>query len=453
MKKSRVLLWLRRDLRLGDHALLAQAESEGFECVLAFVFDEKILKTLDKTDRRVSFFHAALKELDQELQKKGSCLVTRHGDPVKEIPLLAEALGCRAVLASRDYEAYAKERDAKVAKALGPLPLRLLKDQVIFEGAEILTGGGTPYKVFTAYKNEWLKQLGRGHHDQRGTRLPALAPKEELKKFVHPRQLSDIGFVQTDSWLAPGEQAAKARLLAFSEKIKNYKNARDIPSVEGTSGLSPHLRFGTISVRACVREALRHKNEGAQTWLAELIWRDFYHMVLDQFPHVGKGEAFRLEFNNLKWPGKEEHFLAWTKGETGFPLVDAAMRHFNATGWMHNRLRMVVASFLTKDLLVDWRKGEAYFAKLLLDFDFAANNGGWQWSASTGCDSQPYFRVFNPYSQSERFDPEGTFIRQNIPELAHLSPKEIHKPGKVKGYPEPIVDHAVQRVKAIALFK
>ncbi len=453
MTKPLALLWLRRDLRLEDHALLAQAESEGLECVLAFVFDEKILKRLEKSDRRVGFIHQSLTELDSALRKRGSCLVVKQGDPVKEIPLLAKALGVKSVLATRDYEAYAKERDQKVSKALPTgVPLRLLKDQVIFEGSEILSGSGTPYKVFTAYKNEWLRRLRRADYDERGMKLPRLAPEVKLKKHGFEWSLKNLGFHPDSCWLTPGQKAAEKLLTAFAVKMKNYKQCRDFPAQPGTSGLSVHLRFGTISIRACVREALKQKGVGSETWLSELIWRDFYHMVLDQFPHVGLGEPFRKEYSSLKWPGKEEHFRAWCEGRTGYPLVDAAMRQLNETGWMHNRLRMVVASFLTKDLLIDWRKGEAYFAQHLLDFDFAANNGGWQWSASTGCDAQPYFRVFNPYSQSERFDPEGTFIREHVPELAHLSAKQIHCPPPVKGYPSPIVDHAPQRIKAIALF-
>lgn len=453
MGKNRVLVWLRRDLRLEDHTLLAEAEANGQEAALAFVFDEKILKKLDKNDRRVGFFHAALEELDGEIRKRGARLITRVGDPVKEIPALAKALGVEAVLAGRDYEAYAKERDAKVAQELGAIPLKLFKDQVIFEGAEILSGSGTPYKVFTAYKNQWLASVSDEHYDARGVRLPKLVREAELRSLVQEASLDRLGFAEQNLWIEPGPKAAQRRLKAFGKIIQDYKKARDVPSVEGTSGLSAHLRFGTISIRACVREALAHKGEGSATWLSELVWRDFYHMILDQFPHVGKGEAFRKEYHGIQWPGGDAHFRAWCEGRTGFPLVDAAMRHFNDTGWMHNRLRMVVASFLTKDLLVDWRKGEDYFARHLLDFDFAANNGGWQWSASTGCDAQPYFRVFNPYSQSEKFDPEGAFIRAHVPELKQLSRKEIHQPQGIKGYPATIVDHATQRIKAIALFR
>jgi deoxyribodipyrimidine photo-lyase len=254
-------------------------------------------------------------------------------------------------------------------------------------------------------------------------------------------------------------------LKSFESQISEYKKARDFPSLDKTSKLSMHFRFGTLSIREAVRLASKIRSEGSRTWLSELIWRDFYQMILDQFPHVEQG-CFKKECDQLTWTGDEEHFSAWVNGRTGFPIIDAAMRHFQNTGWMHNRLRMVVASFLTKDLLINWKKGERYFAQKLLDYDFAANNGGWQWSASTGCDAQPYFRVFNPVSQSKKFDPDGEFIRAHIPELKKFSSKYIHCPFETplslqmewgciigKNYPEPIVDHATSREAAIKMFK
>lgn len=454
MPKQRALIWLRRDLRLEDHTLLAHAEAEGWEVALAFVFDEKLLKKLPKQDRRVSFFHVALEELDAGLRERGSRLVARVGDPVKEIPALAKSLGVSQVLAAEDYEPYALKRDEAVRKALGPIPLTLLPDQTLFRPAEIRNGAGAPYRVFTAYKNECLRRLGKGTTDARGSSLPAFVKASALEPHRARWDLSSLGFERQATWLEPGEKAAKRRLQAFAKKISAYEASRNFPSDHGgTSGLSAHLRFGTISIRACARLAERHESQGAATWLTELLWRDFFMMILAEFPRVGCGGCFHEEYDQIEWPGTEAHFRAWKEGRTGFPLVDAAMRHFNDTGWMHNRLRMVAASFLVKDLLVDWRKGEKYFADHLLDFDLAANNGGWQWSASTGCDAQPYFRIFNPCSQSERFDPNGDFIRAHVPELAHLSAKEIHEPRGVKGYPAPIVAHAVQREKALALFK
>jgi len=314
MKKERALIWLRRDLRLEDHALLASAESDRLECVLAFIFDEKILGILGKNDRRIGFFHSALEEISEELEQRGSRLVVRVGNPVKEIPRLAKMLGVSVVLAGRDYESYSQKRDKEVAKELGPIRFESKKDQVIFEGGEILNGSGGPYKVFTAYKNAWLKQLKVGDYDKKGTRMPKLLPASELGSISsHRWDLKTLGFAKQPLWLEPGEKAAKKRLSSFSKKISNYKKTRDFPTAEGTSGLSAHLRFGTISIRACLREALLHKGEGSATWISELIWRDFYHTVLDQFPQVARGEAFRSEYNKLDWPGTEQHFLPGAK--------------------------------------------------------------------------------------------------------------------------------------------
>lgn len=452
-----ILLWLRRDLRLRDHTALAHAAKDGNPIAFVFVFDTGILEKLaDRDDRRLSFIHESLQEIDAEIRERGGFLIVRHGDPEKEIPAVAKALEAKAVYTHKDYEPAAKKRDAAVKKELTRLGIDFtdFKDQVIFEGLEIKTGAGSAFKVFTPYKNAWLAALRPEHYDERGhSRWTAAKPPKTLERDW---SLERIGFRLAPLWLASGEQAAKKRLHTFAKHIQDYKKLRDVPSAEATSGLSVHLRFGTISIRECVRAALKSRSEGAETWLSELVWRDFYHMILDQNPHV-VGHAFKKEYDSIRWPGKKQHFDAWCEGRTGFPLVDAAMRHFNATGWMHNRLRMVVASFLTKDLLVDWREGEAYFARYLLDFDLAANNGGWQWSASTGCDAQPYFRIFNPYSQSEKFDPDGTFIRQHVPELAKLKGKQIHCPetGGLFGadYPSPIVAHDEQRKKALALFK
>ncbi|MEZ4846676.1 MAG: deoxyribodipyrimidine photo-lyase [Bdellovibrionota bacterium] len=288
----------------------------------------------------------------------------------------------------------------------------------------------------------------------------------KLKVFAHDWSFEDIGFEKTKLWLEAGEAEAKFRLRRFMTAIDKYKEDRNYPWKEkGTSALSVHLRFGTISIRSAVRQVLENRSEGARTWLSELIWREFYMMVLDQYPHVVDG-AFKPEYNDIKWPGSDEMFQKWCMGITGYPIVDAAMRHFNKTGWMHNRLRMIVAMFLCKDLLVDWKKGEAYFARYLLDFDLSANNGGWQWCASTGCDAQPYFRIFNPILQSERFDANGEYIREHCPELQGFSNKTIHAPWLAskaeqekakcivgKEYPKPIVDHAEQREKVLRLFK
>ncbi len=456
--ENRALVWLRRDLRLGDHAPLAHATSLAKEVAVVFVFDTNILDRLeDKDDKRLTFLHQSLMELDAELKKRGSRLIFKFGDPKKEIPQLAKQLKVSHVCTGKDYEPYAKDRDAQVAKALAKegIEFHLLKDQVIFQEREVLNKEGKPFRVFTPYKNAWLHLLKVRDYEERKPHHEKFVKAADLGQDLKVFTLADLGFRASTLWLTAGERAAQARLRDFLPRLKNYSEQRNFPTaVGGTSGLSVHLRFGTISIRACVRAALNQKTKGHETWLSELIWRDFYFMILDQFPHV-VGKSFKPEYDQIRWPGKPAHFEAWCRGETGFPIVDAAMRHFNETGWMHNRLRMVVASFLTKDLLVDWRLGEAYFARKLLDFDLSANNGGWQWSASTGCDAQPYFRIFNPYSQSETYDPKGDFIRSQIPELAKIVGQSVHAPEPLlaPGYPRPIVDHKEQREKALRLFK
>lgn len=466
------LVWLRRDLRLYDHRALAHAAHDYGRIALCFVFDTNILDLLrDKDDRRVTFIYDSLKELDAALHVRGSMLIVRHGDAKQEIPALAKALDVQAVYTNHDYARYPKGRDADVGTALDKNGITFVtfKDQVIFERDEVVNQQGEPYKVFTPYKKAWLARLGSpqgsGELTEENVSLDGLVPADELEHHVHPWTLEDIGFRHSDLWLEPGEKAGRARLHDFMQRIDEYKEKRDFPDAEATSGLSVHLRFGTVSIRECFRLAMQRDSEGARTWVSELIWREFYQMILDQFPHV-KREAFKPEYNDLDWQGTEEQFAAWCEGRTGYPLVDAAMRHFNRTGWMHNRLRMVVAMFLTKDLLVSWRKGERYFARYLLDYDTAANNGGWQWSASTGVDAQPYFRVFNPVLQSKKFDPDGAFIRANVPELSGYSDARIHWPvdaspmeqqeaGCIIGedYPKPIVDHQEQKKKAVAMFK
>lgn len=465
---SSSLVWLRRDLRLTDHAALSHATRNHESVACVFVFDSQILSGLDHDDRRLTFIWESLQEIDEELRAKGSALIVLQGDPREKIPALAEKLGVDAVYTNHDYEPYAKDRDRRVSEKLHDqgVQFETFCDQVIFEGREVLNGSGKSFKVFTPYKNAWLKKLADQsvRLDEMKVRTDRWTQAKENKP-MNGFTLEKVGFKPAKLWLKPGEAAAKKRLKDFSANIADYKKNRDFPSIdEGTSGLSVHLRFGTISIRQCFRAALEGnglekllKSEGHATWISELIWREFYQMILDQNPRVAEGKCFQLDCEKIKWPGKDEYFQAWCEARTGFPIVDAAMRQFHETGWMHNRLRMVVASFLTKDLLVDWRKGEAYFARHLLDYDLASNSGGWQWSASVGCDAQPYFRVFNPESQSEKFDREGIFIRRYLPELRKLHDKDIHNPAPMwrsqTGYPAPIVDHAVQRLKAIELFK
>jgi deoxyribodipyrimidine photo-lyase len=345
--------------------------------------------------------------------------------------------------------------------------MHLAKDQVIFEKDEVLTQLGRPYTVFTPYKNAWLAKLDPFY-------LKAYPIDAHAKSLAPPStpqpvpSLGELGFESaglSEIGIAPGMSGARATLADFAKRIARYAEGRDFPGVKAVSYLSVHNRFGTVSIRELARLAANRKGEGARTWLSELIWRDFYFQILWHYPGVA-GSAFRTEYAGIAWPNDERLFAAWREGRTGFPLVDAAMRQLNRTGYMHNRLRMVAASFLAKDLLVDWRRGERYFAERLNDFDLAANNGGWQWAASTGCDAQPYFRIFNPTAQSMKFDPRGAFIRRYVPELARVPDAFVHEPATMppgeqqaagcvigRDYPAPVVDHAAQRVKALALYK
>lgn len=451
------LCWIRRDLRLHDHAALSKALSDG-ETTLVFIFDSNILDKLhDKHDRRLTFIYQSLVEIEKELQKHGSSVIIRHGDPVEEIPRLAEELKVKNVYCNRDYEPYAKSRDSKIEKKLSSLGIQFFqfKDSVIFEKQEVLTNQGGIYKVFTPYKNKWLQTL-----DETGKAIPYFeCDLKNLRKFSNTKSIlkhdwyKDIGFVEQLPLLSGGTKEALKRMKAFENRIESYDEKRNFPSIEGTSNLSVYIRHGNISVRDMVRTGLSHKGEGAKTWISEIIWRDFYQMILDCFPHITKG-SFKREYDQIQYPSGDKEFKAWCLGQTGYPIVDAAMRCLNETGMMHNRLRMIVASFLCKTLLVDWKKGEQYFADKLLDFDLAANNGGWQWSSSSGCDAQPYFRIFNPYSQSEKFDSQGNFIRTWIPELAHLNAKEIHQPGPLMApdYPRPIVSYEINRKRCLDIY-
>ncbi len=463
----RGLCWIRRDLRLKDHTSLALATAAAESVAVVFVFDTNILKHLqDRNDRRVTFIHESLRELDAKLRALGSMLVVRHGNPVDEIPALASALGCEAVFTARDYDPYAIARDQEVGGKLAAkgVEFRTVKDSVVFEGGEVLSQAGSPLRIYSPYAKAWRNRFqARTDADERTPELNRLISAIELTEHSVSWEMADVGFEPNSLWLKPGEDAANELLEAFRPKASSYGADRDFPAKSGTSAISTHLRFGTISIRECVRMALEIGTSGADKWFAELIWREFYQDILFHNPKVVT-DTFQPQFNSLAYPGEDAWFSAWKEGKTGYPIIDAAMRCFNATGWMHNRLRMVVASFLTKDLLIDYRRGEAYFARYLLDFDLASNNGGWQWAASVGADPQPYFRIFNPFLQSVKFDPDGEFIRQWVPELAHLTGKSIHVPTEATAmelaaagielginYPLPIVDHSVQRDLAIAL--
>ena len=462
-KFKRSLVWMRRDLRLADNTALFEAGKNSDEVVVAFVFDTNILDKLEnKSDTRVSFIFESLSEVNEALEKKDSQVVVRHGSPLEEIPKLAKELGVQAVFYNEDYENYAKKRDQKVAISLSEIDVEAhgFKDHVIFSGGEVMKPDGNPYQMFTPYKRTWLSKVKPKDCEIKKPKCQFVSTNT-LKKHSEKMDIAELGFKTVEQhypFHKPGRAAGVKMLKQFTNAIKNYDKDRDFPFIEGgTSGLSVHLRFGTLSIRECVSICSNSKSKGVETWLSELIWRDFYSMILDQYPHVEK-EAFKKQYNKIKWPKSEKNFKAWCEGKTGFPIVDAGMRQLNETGWMHNRVRMIVASFLVKDLLVDWRKGEAYFAEKLLDFDLASNNGGWQWSASTGCDAQPYFRIFNPSLQSKRFDKDAEYIKEWVPELVNKTAKEIHDPENVdlsfnSEYPQPIVVHAEQKKKAVSLFK
>jgi len=463
------LFWFRRDLRLEDNAGLYYALTSARQVHCVFVFDREILEALPtRSDRRVEFIHASVTQLREALRSHGGDLHVLHDRAREAIPRLAAELGVDAVFANEDYEPEAIARDDAVAATLAAAGRRMhrAKDQAVFDKDEVLTRAGEPFSVFTPYKNAWLEKV-----DEFFLRAyPVEKHAAALARPAHPVSmpaLEALGFEPTNLLtvgVVPGMTGARSLLADFEPRMADYHKARDFPGVKGVSYLSVHNRFGTVSIRELARRAHSAKGLGPATWLAELIWRDFYFQVLWHHPHAARG-PFRREYEAMRWPDDPDLFAAWCEGNTGYPLVDAAMRQINTTGYMHNRLRMVVASFLAKDLLVDWRRGERYFAENLNDFDLAQNNGGWQWAASTGCDAQPYFRIFNPVTQSERFDPRGRFIRRYLPELANVPDAFIHAPwtmdaakqaaaGCVIGsdYPAPVVDHAVQREKALALY-
>jgi deoxyribodipyrimidine photo-lyase len=466
---QKTLFWFRRDLRAYDNAGLSAALSEGGAVHCVFVFDREILDALpSRSDRRVEFIWHCVKSLALELQELGGSLHILYGKAREEIPLLAQRLGVSAVYCNRDYEPEALNRDAEVAKILTLKGVRFgdFKDQVIFEKTELLTQAGKPFTVFTPYKNAWLKQL----HAARMEAWPvdSLAQYFAGDDVATIPELASMGFESTNllqKGFVTGTSGAQEVLSDFLVRIDHYRALRDFPGKKGVSYLSIHQRFGTISIRELARNAIANGSEGALSWLSELIWRDFYFQIIFNFPHAASG-AFKREYDGLQFDQDADLLHAWQQGKTGYPLVDAAMRQLLETGFMHNRLRMVAASFLVKDLMIDWREGETWFAEQLNDFDLAANNGGWQWAASTGCDAQPYFRIFNPVSQSEKFDPDGTFIRRYVPELKRVPNAFIHAPwrmsaaeqstygvGLPRDYPLPIVDHATARERALTRYK
>jgi deoxyribodipyrimidine photo-lyase len=468
------LMWFRRDLRVGDNAAFSGALAAAASVHAAFVFDRAILDGLPRSDRRVEFIREAVAALDADLRSLGgpACgLVTLHEAAVDAIPRLAAGLGVRAVFANHDDEPAALARDAQVRRCLADagIAFHTFKDTVVFERREVLTQAGAPYSVFTPYSRAWLAKLDEAdlapHPVQ--PQPGQLAPRPPAFERQVP-SLAELGFEATNLralGFEPGTAGAQSLLQSFAGRMDRYDDLRDIPALKGPSYLGVHLRFGTVSIRELVRAARAHQSSGAATWLKELVWREFYFQVLANFPQVGRGESFRPEYDRIAWlqgPEAQARFAAWCEGRTGYPLVDAAMAQINQTGYMHNRLRMVTASFLCKDLGLDWRRGERYFAEKLNDYELASNNGGWQWASSSGCDAQPYFRIFNPVSQGERFDPEGKFVLRYLPQLAGLPKKYLHAPWTAKpvdlqaagitlgkDYPLPVVDHAQAREETL----
>jgi deoxyribodipyrimidine photo-lyase len=471
------LMWFRRDLRVDDNAALYHALRKCRQVVCVFVFDRAILDPLPRMDRRVEFIRESLAALQADLRALGGGLVVRHAAAQDEIAALARALDVQAVFANRDDEPEAIARDAQVFGALANagIAFHAYKDQAVFERDELLTQVGQPYTVFTPYKRAWLAKVDDFYLKPYPVRSHADALAPAPGKFDGPvPSLAEIGFEKSNLAgldMPTGSQGGAALFDDFLQRIERYRAARDFPAVRGPSYLSVHLRFGTVSVRQLAGAAHRlsqQGDEGAAIWLGELIWRDFYFQILAHHPQVAARDgshSFRPEYDRIQWHhGKHADMLfeAWCKGETGYPLVDAAMAQINQSGYMHNRLRMVVASFLCKDLGLDWRRGERYFAVHLNDFELSSNNGGWQWASSSGCDAQPYFRIFNPVTQSQRFDPEGKFIRRYLPQLANLSDAVIHAPWTASpveleaacvrlgdNYPQPVVDHAEARERTL----
>jgi deoxyribodipyrimidine photo-lyase len=469
MTPKRIIHWFRRDLRLDDNTALSAACVAADEVVPVFIFDRAILTRPDTGATRVAFLLDALRDLDESLKKCGGALILREGDPEVELEKLAIETGAEALHFNRDVEPFARARDRRVADRLADrLAVRTFEDAELHAPDALRTKTGGTYTVFTPYKRAALAlpvapsapapAVVRTPRDLASRRLPTLA---------------ELGFAPADAELPVGGETPGAALLHdfATTRLAHYAARRDFPAVEGSSRLSPYLKFGCVSVRRAYWSAeaaaapTDDARAGADTWISELLWRDFYRHILFHFPHVETG-AFKRGYDALKWENDDERFARWRAGRTGFPIVDAGMRQLAATGWMHNRVRMIVASFLTKDLLIDWRRGERHFMQLLVDGDLAANNGGWQWAASTGTDAQPYFRIFNPISQGQKFDPKGDYVRRYVPELRSVPEKWIHAPWETPrdyqkafrcvigtDYPAPVVDHARQRVKALELFK
>lgn len=416
--------WLRRDLRLDDNRALFEASASGHAVLVLFIFDSGVLEELDRDDHRLAFIHDTLSTLHRKLNAHGGGIHFGHGRPVDIFKTLTEQYDITSVHAASDYEPYARQRDEEVAACLAAqhIPYKAHKDQVIFEKNEIVKQDGSPYTVFAPYKKQWLRQLGAGT-------LGDYSLDPGKIKWIRPENavptLTELGFRRS---------AKKIRPFDLSH-LDKYEQQRNYPAIGGTSHLGPHLRFGTVSIRSIVS-----RMAGNESFLSELIWREFFMQILYHYPRVVYSN-FKEKYNSITWRNDEEEFTRWCWGRTGYPMVDAGMRQLNATGYMHNRVRMITAGFLCKHLLIDWRWGEAYFAGRLSDYELSSNNGNWQWAAGTGCDAAPYFRIFNPEEQLRRFDPEMEYVRQWIPEYG------------TDAYPEPVVAHRWARERALEVYK
>ena len=435
------IFWYRRDLRIEDNAGLYHALKGKLPVIPLFIFDKNILEQLENPqDARVSFIYAALKDIQEQLGEWGSSLIVKYGKPIAIWKELQKAYSINAVYTNHDFEPYAMERDTEIKELLqaGGIHFHSFKDHVIFEKGEVLKDNGEPYTVFTPYSKKWKNMLAsRLSKDLKGNPISYY-----LKAYPTLKYATNFWQGASQKWPSLADMNFKQSTLSIPSKsvtrglIKSYNSTRDFPAIAGTSRLGIHFRFGTISIREKAYKA-QQLNE---TFLNELIWRDFYAVILAHFPHVAT-RPFRAKYERIPWRWQEEEYLAWCEGKTGYPIVDAGMRELNATGHMHNRVRMVTASFLTKHLLMDYKLGEAYFAKHLLDYDLASNNGGWQWAAGCGTDAAPYFRIFNPISQQQKFDKDFQYIKKWVPEYG------------TEAYPLPIVDHKMARQRCLETFK
>ncbi|MHA7862732.1 cryptochrome/photolyase family protein [Flagellimonas marinaquae] len=433
MKDSIIVFWFRRDLRLEDNVGLYQALQNDAPVLPIFIFDKEILESLPKNDARVNFIHNQIQKISQQLRTNYDSGVAQYHDKPKNVfQQLVKDYHIQAVYTNHDYEPYAKERDKKIAEFLkeNDIQFKTFKDQVIFEKEEVVKDDGDPYVVYTPYMRKWKENFNPPTHLVTYDTLKDLEKNLYQSKSLPQLSLEDMGFEESDIKVPD--------FTVTPNLIQNYEDTRDYPAKEkGTSRLGPHLRFGTVSVRKMVKKAIDEKNE---TFWNELIWREFFMQILWHFPHT-VDNAFRSKYDRIEWRNNEEEFEKWKTGKTGYPLLDAGMRELNATGYMHNRVRMLVASFLCKHLLIDWRWGEAYFAEKLLDYEMSSNVGNWQWAAGSGVDAAPYFRIFNPTTQINKFDKDKKYINRWVPELQELD------------YPDPIVDHKMARERCLKTYK